>query len=81
MGQKQKMNALFIIGFILAIISVAAAGAAAYVAYEMNKEDIAAIIGGAAALAAFVGIILAYCSKTRVKKRKKHIDNPDDDVI
>ena len=56
MDNKQKMNVLFILGFILAFISLAAAG----------------------------GIILAYCSKPKVKKRKKRkkiIDNPEGDVI
>ncbi len=63
MDNKQKMNVLFILGFILAFISLAAAGGA---------------------LCAFIGIILAYCSKPKVKKRKKRkkiIDNPEGDVI
>ena len=71
MDNKQKMNVLFILGFILAFISLAAAGAAAFVGYYMNKTEWAAVIGGAGALCAFIGIILAYCSKPKVKKRKK----------
>lgn len=71
MDNKQKMNVLFILGFILAFISLAAAGGAAFVGYYMNKTEWAAVIGGAGALCAFIGIILAYCSKPKVKKRKK----------
>ena len=71
MDNKQKMNVLFILGFILAFISLAAAGAAAFVGYYMNKTEWAAVIGGAGALCAFIGIILAYCSKPKVKNGKK----------
>lgn len=84
MDNKQKMNVLFILGFILAFISLAAAGGAAFVGYYMNKTEWAAVIGGAGAMCAFIGIILAYCSKPKVKKRKKRkklIDNPENDVI
>ena len=78
MDNKQKMNVLFILGFILAFISLAAAMGA------VETLVVVPVIGGAGALCAFIGIILAYCSKPKVKKRKKRkkiIDNPEGDVI
>ena len=38
-------------------------------------------MGGAGALLAFVGIILAYYSKPKAKKSEMIIDNPENDVI
>ena len=81
MDDKQKMNGLFIAGFVLAVISVALAGGAAYVGYYMNKYELAVIMGGAGALLAFVGIILAYYSKPKAKNSEMIIDNPENDVI
>lgn len=81
MKQKQKMNGLFIAGFVIAIVSVVACGCAAFVGYYLRKTEWAAVIGAAGALLAFVGIILTYCSKPKAKKREMIIDNSDEDVL
>ena len=41
---KQKMNFLYVAGFVLAILSMLTAGAAAFVGYYQNKTDLAIII-------------------------------------
>ena len=78
---KQKMNFLYVAGFVLAILSMLTAGAAAFVGYYQNKTDLAIIVGGAGALIALVGIILTYCSKPKPKISEKIIDNPENDVL
>lgn len=72
MDEKRKMNGLFVAGFVLAIVSVLACGGAALLGFWYHQNEWAAVVGGAGAFLAFLGIIFAYCSKP--KKEKKDVE-------
>ena len=87
---KRKMNFLYKISFIISLLCVPLLVLSLIFAYKFEKTLLANIFSGSGVLLAFIGIILAMCSKPKKikpkKRRKKKAepeisaDNPDESI-